>query len=331
MSSSTLSLPFRYVFFLSILFLSVWIGLHDFQPIPVVSPFSGFGFRLIVPILNNNVILWNVLTILLPVINGVLLNELFREMKFFAGNSYLVLLSYTAFLPLFPQNIGFDAVNLSLFFVLIGLLMLFEFANKETTTGKLINVSFMFSMASLVYYPLVWLIVIIPFAIALFRNFNVRSLFIILFSFLAPYFYLFVYFYWFNRVDEFKDILMVFLPSMDMNFSLHLSVGEIVAFILFLGLLIVGFYGMIRNYNSRLIQFRRIISLTIVMSVLFVVLAVFYFVEIRAWILFLQAILSLWLAIAFIDIGNRKFFWSILAILLFFPILFHLINAYFKL
>ncbi len=331
MSSSTLNLPLRYVFLLSILFLSLWIGLNDFPQELSVSTYSGFAFRLLIPILGGNMVLLNILTVLLPVVNGVLLNELFRNIKFFAGNSYLVLLGWCALMPLFPQNFGFDAVNLALFFVLLGSFLLFEFANAETTTGKLINVSFMFSLASLVYYPVVWLIVIIPFAIALFRNFNVRSLFIILFSFAAPYFYLFVYFYWFNRMDEFKEIFLVFLPSINLGFSVHYSVGEIVAFILFAGLFVVGFFGMIRNYNSRLIQFRRIISLTIVMSLLFILLAAFYFSEIHAWILFLQAILALWLSIAFIDIGNRKFFWSIIAILIVSPILLSLFDAYFKL
>ena len=155
-----------------------------------------------------------------------------------------------------PQLLAFTVVIYASFH-------LFRAAIEDLQIRDLITISFLFSIASLIYKPFVGYVLFLPLALMILRQFSFRFFLIILIIYAIPYFYLWVFFFFFGEsgyitglfdFDVFYPVLNIELLS-DYHFTIPLLTG---------GLLFV--YSLIQtigNLAKKLIHIRIILSLLI--------------------------------------------------------------------
>ena len=143
---------------------------------------------------------------ILILIQAVLLNMLVskyrmaKQVTLFAGVFYIL---FVSFLPEFgalsPALIG------NTFFI-IALGELFDSYKKYSSAAKIFNVGFSLSLASLFYFPFIYYFFFGFISLGILRSFRLKERLILLIGFLAPYFLLSVYYFWFDRLGEFWQV-----------------------------------------------------------------------------------------------------------------------------
>lgn len=95
----------------------------------------------------------------------------------------------------FPNAWSISPVLLSLGLVIFGVQQLFNIGNQDRANEELALSAITFSIASLFYTVLLWDGLLLIFALFLFRQFNIREVFLVVSSFFIPYIYLFSWFF----------------------------------------------------------------------------------------------------------------------------------------
>lgn len=227
-----------------------------------ISPEVYFEANSIIGIFNINinwlgehtyVFIW--IFFLLTFISALAVNQILREydlVNMHNTASLVVFVMYTSAIPLFTSVNSFIIINLLLIPFIQNILRL---SVIENPVSNIFNTSFYLGLASLLYTPLIYLILIIWIAILINRHTDLRNFLVSIAGLLIPYVFLYAWFYWNDTAIENSYILLGLLKATNLSLSIevltYLEIGLVVLliFVTVISLLVVlGRMGEKSNY-----------------------------------------------------------------------------------
>lgn len=149
------------------------------------------------------------ITIVITYLTGFIFQNWLSYHKIIDRESYFPLF-FTLFLIIaLPQNIGFTPILLALFVLLFGLIELYKIYENRPILGPIFNASFLFSIAALIYNPLILLIPYIWIVYLTSGSVTGRGLIISFIGISIPFFYLFSYSFYTDSIQQTWDYIIL--------------------------------------------------------------------------------------------------------------------------
>lgn len=141
------------------------------------------------------------IALIIVFINALIINylvyqhELNKKYNLFPGLFYILLASSSS------DFLHLSSFHLANTFLLLSLLFLFKITTKSTSTKSIFNTGLSIAIASLFSFSywgfFIWAIV----AISILQSFRLKKVIILLSGFITPWFYVFLYYLWNEKVD----------------------------------------------------------------------------------------------------------------------------------
>jgi hypothetical protein len=146
------------------------------------------------------------ITSLLIFIQGIWLNNIVNEFSILYKGSYLPSLCYVITASIFPGFLTLNACTLSIFFLLWIFIRLFRLYKSNNALYICFDSGMIIALASLFYFPSVLWLLIVFFALLLFRPFIWREWLAAICGFMVPYIFLAMYYFWNDKFGSFTSI-----------------------------------------------------------------------------------------------------------------------------
>lgn len=302
---------------LQLIIVLAYITMIFLMPIHLVEN-NGFNplYNSIYNLLLGNPILVKLAFVVIVAVSIILTQYFTVSVGLFKRQHYHFLFVAPLLVFSFPNAWSINPVLASLFFVIFGVHQLFRISNKDRANEELSFSAITFSLASLFYTVLLWDTVLLIFALFLFRQFNIREVFLVLSSYIIPYIYLFSwYFIKGDFQQKWGEFANVFYGN-SLQIDMHQSWFQVAYIVLVLIFAISISISIFNNIRTKLIQVRDFTSFLFIGMVFSTILLLFagnmtsyHYV----FILFSVAILA---SILFADLKTNWFFESIIILFL---------------
>jgi hypothetical protein len=194
-------------------------------------------------------VIYTIIAYLLLFTQAVTFNGLINGQKLFTSPNYLLALSYILISSIVPEwNVLSPALIINTILVWAWPYMVGLF-NHPKPKNVLFNIGFGFALCSFVYFPSIYLLVLLFIALFLFRPFYLTEWLIALLGILTPVYFLLVYFFVWDHWDQVNTIIRpqyFKLPVLHINWRFYVTIS-LVAFPVVVGFLFSA------NYSSRLL------------------------------------------------------------------------------
>jgi hypothetical protein len=260
------------------------------------------------------------INILLVYLSGILGNAIFKGLRLLPRKNNLVLIFFLLTFLQFPVLKQLNPIVLVLPLLLYALYLFFRTTEQEFHKRDVVSISLVLSIASMLYLPLVVMILFIPIGISLLSSINVRLLFISVFSFFIPYLYLGVYYFLYDDIVHLMTVFQQFNGIFQNNWLTGYTIAQLssLLFLLILNLFSWSLIG--RAYNSYLIQSRRLLVFLMVFSLFFVLISLFYALSAELNMLFIAIPIAVFLSMGVMEINDRRYFWFLSFVMVLLPI-----------
>jgi hypothetical protein len=176
---------------------------------------------------------------LITIISALAVNQILREydlVNMHSTTGLVVFVLFTSALPMLTSVNSFILINVLLIMFILGLLKL---SVVENPISEIFNASFYLGIASLLFTPLVYLIVFIWIALLTNRHLPLRNFLISMAGLLLPYLFIFTWFYLQENAIENGVHLLQMLLNIDLSIHWMAFTYFELGLIIFLLLLIV--------------------------------------------------------------------------------------------
>ncbi len=186
--------------YILLLRFSVFIAPFQWEP-------SGHGILcdMLYGLVGSQSVVAHIIAMALLMLQGYLVNlisinyRLGNEINLFPGLFYVwCCCAIPDFLYLSPVLIGNT-------FFLIALYQIFDTYKNPACADKIFNAGLWLGVASLFYYPFVFFLIVLLAALSILRAFNLQELLMIMVGMFLPYFFIGLYFFWFDNFDHFWE------------------------------------------------------------------------------------------------------------------------------
>lgn len=288
--------------------------------------FSGIVYTWISDYLIELEFIASLLALVLIFVSSWLANMLSKQFKLISRKSFLVLIFSLLLFLCLPEPYTLQPQLLSLPLILYGLFLFFRLSEQEMYKRDLISITFVFSLASLLYLPLFWLVIFIPIGISLFRNLTIQYLLIILLSFILPYFYIGVYYFLWGDIQVFFNHMLLLFKIPDAIIWQQFIHGDaLFTFIFLFFLFLVNLVIVFRGLNSYLIQIRRIIVFLLIFTLFVAALALVYLSDLKTSLLLLFLPFAIFNSLSVMELKSSRFFWIVAGLMAIVPLILYFI------
>lgn len=176
---------------------------------------------------------------LITIISALAVNQILREydlVNMHSTTGLVVFVLFTSALPMLTSVNSFILINVLLIMFILGILKL---SVVENPISEIFNASFYLGIASLLFTPLVYLIVFIWIALLTNRHLALRNFLISMAGLLLPYLFIFTWFYLQENAIENGVHLLQMLLNIDLSIHWMAFTYFELGLIIFLLLLIV--------------------------------------------------------------------------------------------
>ena len=202
---------------------------------------------------------------------AIYLNIIVNRHEVLYKSSYLPALLYALLLSFALPLLQFHPLLFTNLVLLPALNKTFSLFKNESPVSPLFESSFLFSMASLIYFPATTLFILFLLSLAILRPFNFREWMIAFVGFFLPYFFLSIYLFWNDQlVSGWKSILANVIP-MHWRLGFKMDTPLLSLLFLFLLLFLLSLNRLRKNFYKNVIRTRanqRIVILFLVIATL---------------------------------------------------------------
>jgi hypothetical protein len=261
-----------------------------------------------------------VINIFLVYLSGFLGNTLFHAFRLLPRKNNFILIFFLLGVLQFPILQYFNPILPALPLILYSFFVYFRTTEQEFHKRDVVSINLILSLASLIYMPLISMLLFIPIGITLLSSLNFKLLLISLLSFLIPYLYLLAYFFLYDSLDN----LWIYYSQFDMYFLsnwLHsFNINQITSIVFLFALVLLSWVLIGRAYNYYLIQSRRLIVFLIVFTIVFMIISVLYAQSATLNLFLLTLPMAVFLSLGVIEIHDRRYFWVLSLIMILLPL-----------
>ena len=163
------------------------------------EPLSQLVFGLLKGPLLRYTWLSPVLSGLLCFIQALLINGIVNENKMLAKKNYVAGLIFITVFSFFKESLLLSPASLSLTFVILSTRTMFSLIKKEKAFGDVFDVGFLIALSALCYFPAALFVLYAYIGLGIVRAFAFRDWVIVMLGFIAPYFVVFTWYFWFDE------------------------------------------------------------------------------------------------------------------------------------
>jgi len=226
--------------------IAMWVFAF-IDPIVLVSEHTMPLYKLIVWLSAGSNIAAICFSIIILIIQSIILNSIIIKNRIFSKNNNLPALLYLVIMSCCPSLLTLHPVlfaNLFLMFTINSILAIYR---EEDVFPQVFDAGFFVGIASLFYFPVIMLFPFILVGLLILRQFVWREWLISFTGLMIPYFFVNVYYFWFDKLNSFwyESVLYPIINrsyniEVDQSFYLLISISLMVIFFssrrLFLGL-----------------------------------------------------------------------------------------------
>ena len=158
-------------------------------------------FSLLSGLLPANAVFRLIPALILLLLEAVLLNFILIRHELLPKNSLLGALVFVVLMSQAPYVIGMNPVLGAGIFIIPAFDRIMNTYGKADPTKDVFSAAFLLALASLFYFPAVFILLLLILSFAIFGTFSVRMLFVTLAGIFAVYLYLFVYYFLFDMLE----------------------------------------------------------------------------------------------------------------------------------
>lgn len=184
--------------------------------------------------------LYPLIAYLLLFTQAVSLNSFVNENRFFPNPQFLTGFAYLMLSSLIPEWNTLSPVLITNTVLISILPLMTGLYHKSHVKGNLFNIGFGLGLCSFVYFPSVYLVVLLIIALAMFRPVQITEWLVTIAGVITPFYFLLVYFFVWDQWGRIKEIVpshQLVLPSVENKWQFWVMTG-FVLLPAFLGLLI---------------------------------------------------------------------------------------------
>jgi hypothetical protein len=146
-----------------------------------------------------------IVAFVIVVVQAFMLNNLFTSKSLLERNSYLPSLFYITFMGFSFEMFGITPALFANFFLIIALDKILDVFNEEKVFLEVFNSGLLIGIASMFYFPVFILYLFLIVALAVYFLINLRGMLSSFLGFITPAFFIAVYYYLFDKIEEKAD------------------------------------------------------------------------------------------------------------------------------
>jgi hypothetical protein len=190
-----------------------------------------------------------IVSVVLVVIQAFFLNEVINRQNVLKEPSHLPALMYVVLMSCFPEQLTFNPLLIANFFIIIFLNSLFNFYKSEEIAFDAFDAGLFLGIATLFYWPSIFLLPLIWSALIVLRTFVWREWVASFIGILLPFIYFCVLLYWYDQLSI-NSIVSVLAPFYSVQFSTEFNATYIILFIILAGISIASLIKFSQDLNT---------------------------------------------------------------------------------
>ena len=204
---------------------------------------------------------------LLVLAEGIIMNIIFIYHDLVPKNTLLSSFLFLLFMSSSAPNLTFYPAILSVLPLVFFLQLVFQIYDQSENLSKVLSVGLLASVCSMIYTPLILLLLFLWLVFMVYRTFNLREWIIAFMGFILPYIYLIVFYFWNDKLGNVLTNYRDYTRGIfDFTFSddiLQISIWVIFSLLM----LLPSIVRVISGLSSNNIAFRRKMAVTIWLAV----------------------------------------------------------------
>jgi len=269
-----------YSFQLIILFVvAILIWVHSFiQPIPATHEYTPAPlYNYLYYLLRNLPLLQVIVAFVLIITQAFLINKILIDNAIIRKNTLLPAFVYIVIMSQSHELQTLYPALFSNFLIIIVFYYLLKIYNEVEAYVEILNAGVLVGLASLFYLPAIFFIFILWIGLFIFSIFNWREWIIPIAGLLIPYLFLFMFYFWFDRLEiMFNNYIDFFVSFKEINFDLSLNQIFVLSVIFLFVLLSIN--RIIISLNTKTISTRKK-SIIMIWFFLISLISILYAVE----------------------------------------------------
>ena len=232
-------------------------------------------YVLFVSVIAKFPLIANCLAILLLVVQAVVLNNIIIRHQLFYRSNYLPSVMYVVIMSSCPSLLSLHPVLFANLFLIIALSRVLNIYRQENIFSQVFDAGFFIGIASLFYFPAIVFFPFVFVSLIVLRPFTWREWVIPGLGLLSPYFFVFVYYYWFDKLDLFWDESII-APIVNKSFSVTLDSSFYLLIIISFGIMLLALIRLFEGLRINTVRAKKLLFILVwftVFSVISVLLA----------------------------------------------------------
>lgn len=257
---------------LFILQLILWSDLL-FTQVGYIEPGRALFYEPLYKWLANSYWLSSSFAFIMVFINALLINRIIARFDMLDSRTFLPALFYIVLMSSSHKFIGLSPELLASFFIILMLERMYVLYGNFKDLREVLNIGILCGLASMFYFPAVAFVFFIWIGLAVFQILYIRRIFIILIGLLAPYLFVFVYYF---LTDKLSPFIIPYLFGTFKAFSFpqyNFSVFDYVLYGYIALIMLISFLKIILGRTENVIKVRKmhtvqtwvLLSITILM------------------------------------------------------------------
>ena len=266
--------PLNIILLIFIAFL-LRIGVFINLPQETAFEFSDLFSRLLlnIPQKNNISPLSNLLfSLLILIVQALIFNRIINAYSLLGKQTFLPALLYVTTGSLLSPFLVLSPTLICNFLILIMIERFLSIYKKQKVGSVMYDLGMIVALGTILYFPFISMLPLIWISLVIFRPFNWREWVSVIVGFMTIFFFLAVYYFWNDSLDQFYQIWLPLGSKFPTNFNIN-SYDSFVLIPVAI-ILILGFFHVQKNFFRSVVHLRKSFQLLFFMFIL--ALASFY-------------------------------------------------------
>lgn len=260
--------PLNIIFLIFIAFL-LRLGAFIKLPQEISFEFMELFSRLLISIPEKNEIspISNLsIALLILIVQALIFNRIINAYNLLGKQTFLPALLYVTAGSLFSPFLILSPTLICNFLILIMIERFLSIYKKQEVTSVMFDLGMIVALGTLFYFPFIAILPLLWISLIIFRPFNWREWVAVIVGFFTIFFFLAVYYYWYDSLEQFYQIWLPLgskFPT-DFNINYYDTLVLIPVVIVFF----LGFFHLQKNFFRSVVHLRKSFQLLFFMFIL---------------------------------------------------------------
>ncbi|OFX80144.1 MAG: hypothetical protein A2X12_01815 [Bacteroidetes bacterium GWE2_29_8] len=234
------------------------------------------SFFLEFPIVNKT------FAFILLIVQSIIITVLFNYSSFVKKETYLPAFIYILLYLFFNKQLILNSALLANFLILISLFLNFKSYVIKKPYSKILNSTILISIASLFYFPVLFLVIVIWLSFFNYSMYKWREWVISIMGLLIPYIFIFMYYFMIDDLYLFNNIkLNYFKLSLNYRNILDLSYIQLITLGFLIILILTSFIHFLKKIDEGLIKVRKYKIMIFWITLIFITINALFFYNLK--------------------------------------------------